>query len=261
MFNLEHILYMFDAFFITGIVIWIAKNHLKTEDSKMRLIRFCALITVLIHISDLWLDFLNNEGSTYIPANVLFLIYPCNICMWLLVLVSVMPRNNVIFRLISEFVCLGGTVCGTIGLVFNTNFDNNPTLLDYSVFKGLLSHSTMILGCILLGALGIVKIRVRNVLSVVTGLLIFLVIGLGVNSIFTKFGVPDCNAMYLQEPPFSSMPWLNTTVMGIAGVLVAFAFTVLFEKLALKKKWKEIFTLSAFLGENILKPKINQINE
>ena len=152
-------------------------------------------------------------------------------------------------------------MCGIIGLVFNANFDSNPTLLDYSVLKGLLSHSTMILGTLFLGVSGLVKIRVRNVLSVVSGLLLFLLIGLGINAIFAKFGIEDCNAMYLQEPPFASMPWLNTAVMGVAGVAVAFIFTVLFEKLALKKKWKEIFTLSALLGDDIIKPKADEINE
>ena len=261
MFNLQHILYMVVAFTVTGVLLWLGKKHLKTDESKNLAVRWCAWITVLIHISDLWVDFLKNAGAVEIPDNVLFLIYPCNICMWLLVLVSCMPRNNVIYRLLSEFTCLGGTVCGVIGLVFNANFDSNPTLLDYSVLKGLLSHSTMILGTLFLGVSGLVKVRVRNVLSVITGLLLFLGIGLGINAIFAKFGIEDCNAMYLQEPPFDSMPWLNTVVMGIAGVAVAFTLTVLFEKLALKKKWKEIFTLSAFLGEDIIKPKSEQIGE
>ncbi len=261
MFNLQHILYMVVAFAISGVLLWLGKKYLKTDHGKNLAVRACAWVTVLIHISDLWIDFLKYAGAVEIPDNVLFLIYPCNICMWLLVLVSCMPRNNVVYRLLSEFTCLGGTVCGIIGLVFNTNFDNNPTLLDYSVLKGLLSHSTMILGCIFLGVSGLVKIRVRNVLSVVTGLLLFLAVGFTVNSTFAKYGIEDCNAMYLQEPPFESMPWLNTAVMGVAGVLVALTFTVLFEKLVLRKKWKEIFTLSSFLGEDIIKPKTEQIGE
>ncbi|MBR3681230.1 MAG: YwaF family protein [Clostridia bacterium] len=261
MFTLQHILYMVVAFAVTGVLLWLGKRYLKTDEGKNLAVRWCAWITVLIHISDLWVDFLKNAGAVEIPDNVLFLIYPCNICMWLLVLVSCMPRNNVLYRILSEFTCLGGTVCGIIGLVFNANFDSNPTLLDYSVLKGLLSHSTMILGTLFLGVSGLVKIRVRNVLSVVSGLLLFLLIGLGINAIFAKFGIEDCNAMYLQEPPFASMPWLNTAVMGVAGVAVAFIFTVLFEKLALKKKWKEIFTLSALLGDDIIKPKADEINE
>lgn len=252
MFNLEHILYMFDAFLLTGVIILVAKDRLKSDRSKMLLVRVFALLTIFIHLSDLWVDFLKNEGNVYVPANVLFLIYPCNICMWLLFATSVMPRNNLIYRIISEFTCIGGTVCGIIGLVFNANFDNNPTLLDYSVFKGLLSHSTMILGCIFLGVSGLVKIRVRNVLSIVSGLLFFILVGGVVNGTFTAFGVPSCNAMYLQEPPFASMPWLNTWTMGVAGVLLVTAFTVLFERLALGREWKEIFTPSSFLGDDLL---------
>ena len=152
-------------------------------------------------------------------------------------------------------------MCGVIGLVFNTNFDNNPTLLDYSVLKGLLSHSTMILGTLFLGVSGLVKVRMRNITSVITGLLLFLVIGMSVNGIFEKFGIEDCNAMFLEEPPFASMPWLNTVVMGVAGVVVAFTFVVLFERLALKKEWKEIFTLSAILGDDIIKPKTKEVTE
>ena len=92
--------------------------------------------------------------------------------------------------------------------------------------------------------------------STVVGLLIFLVDGLIVNHLFAVTGIDEtCNSMYLQEPPFESMPWLTTGFMGIAGITVAFLLAVGFEKLVLKKKWKEIFTLSNILGDDIIKPK------
>ena len=258
MFNLQHILYMVISFALSGVFLYLGKKYIKKDEHHDKIIRFLAVITVLIHISCLWVDFFTNKGVAEIQDNMIFPIYPCNIIMWLLVIVSAMRRRGgVIYRLLAEFVCIGGTVCGFVGIVLNANFDNTPTLADYDILKGMLSHSTMLLGCLWLGiSAGIVKIRMRNMVSTVVGLLIFLVDGLIVNHLFAVTGIDEtCNSMYLQEPPFESMPWLTTGFMGIAGVTVVFLLAVGFEKFVLKKKWKEIFTLSNILGDDIIKPK------
>ena len=247
MFGTTHILYLLISLALSAILIYLGKRFIKTEDSHMLAVRIVAIITVLLHISPLWVDYLKN-GSAEVSSVMLFPIHPCNVCMWLLVIVTVFRRREgVAYRLISEFLCLGGTVCGVIGLVFNENFGNNPTLADWEIFKGLLSHSTMILGTVYLGVAGLVKIRLRNVVSVAAGLCLFALDGAVINGIYSLAGLDPCNSMYLIEPPFANMPWLTTPVIGIFAILIALIFTVLFERLALKKKCKEIFTLKNLL--------------
>lgn len=250
MFGTTHILYLVISFALTGGIITLGKLFIKTDEGHNRLIKLFAILTVIIHMSPLWVDYLTT-GRAEVEAPMIFAIYPCNICMWLLLLSSFIKREGILYRLLSEFTCLGGTVCGIIGLVFNENFGSNPTLLDYGVLKGMLSHSTMVLGCIYLGASGLVKIRLRNTLSVVAGLVWFIINGLAINGIYAHFGLDSPNSMYLQKPPFEALPWINTVVIGIAAVVVVIAFTTLFEKLVLKKKWKEIFTLSNLCGYEI----------
>ena len=217
-------------------------KRLATEEKKYNALRFYAIITVIIHYSSLWVDFFSS-GAAEVESVMLLPIYPCNIIMWLLV-VSAFAKNRdtVVYRMLTEFTFLGGVVCGFIGILLNENYDANPTLLDYDVLKGLISHSTMIIGCAYLAVSGIVKIRVKNVFSVVAGLLLFLVDGTIINALYALFGLDPCNSMYLLEAPFDNIPWLITPVMGLMGVTLAFLITVLYEQIFLPEdqRWYKL---------------------
>ena len=82
-------------------------------------------------------------------------------------------KKCLLFQLLSEFCFYGGFICGVLGIVMNTNFDNNPTLADYDVLKGLLSHSTMLFGCLYMFVGKFMRIRVFNAVSVTAGLAVF----------------------------------------------------------------------------------------
>ena len=196
-----------------------------------------AVGTVLLHYSPLWVEYLQSGAATAV-GEMLFLLYPCHICMWLLVLsVYFLEREGVLAQLLRDFTFWGGTVCATIGLLLNENYDSNPTLSDYSVLKGLLSHSTLIFGCILLLTSGHVRIRVgRGCAAVAAGLTLFLADGLLVNWLFARFGLPTPNAMYLEELPFPSLPWLNTATIGLAAMLTVFLVSAIFEEIALPRE-------------------------
>ena len=236
MFDLGHILYMVISGLISAAILFLMHKYFKTDDKKTAALKFFAIITVIIHYSSLWVDYLRDNAAE-IESPMLFPIYPCNVCMWLLVAVAFMKnKNSKVFQVLSEFLVLGGTVCGSIGIILNENYDSTPNLLDYDVLKGLLSHSTMLIGIIYLLVAGFVKIRVKNVISVVIGLSIFFVDGLLINTLYAIFDLDPCNSMYLLEAPFSDIPWLITPVMGIMGIIVAFAITATYEQLALPKE-------------------------
>ncbi len=236
MFGITHILYMLiSAIISAGILVFL---HLKARDdgTKSLALKLMAIVTVIIHYSSLWVSFFAT-GDKAIEEAQLFPIHPCNVCMWLLLACSfIKNKESRIFKIISEFTFWGGTVCGSIGIIINENFGSNPTLADYDVLKGMLSHSTMVLGCIYLLISGMVHIRVSNVLSVAAGLIFFVIDGTIINTLYTIFDREACNSMYLQELPFPDMPWVNTLTMGIMGVAVAFIATAIYEQIALPKE-------------------------
>ena len=236
MFDLGHILYMVISGIISAAVLYLMHKYFKTDDKKTAGLKFFAIITVIIHYSSLWVDYLK-EGSAEISSVMLFPIHPCNVCMWLLVATAfVKNKKGEAYRILTEFMFWGGCVCGFIGILLNENYDSTPNLLDYDVLKGLLSHSTMLIGCIYLLVAGIVKIRVKNIFSIIAGLLLFVVDGTIINTLYAIFDLDPCNSMYLLEAPFPDIPWLITPVMGLMGVTFAFIVTALYEQFALPKE-------------------------
>ena len=234
-----HILYMLISGVIgAALLIWLYLNN--NERCNVYALRTLAILTVIIHFSSL-VSNLITTGSLGMTAGLIVPIHPCNVCMWLLVISSFLTKNeSFIAKAVKEFTFLGGTVCGAIGTIFNENFGNNPTLTDYSVLKGLMSHSTMVFGCILLFTAGFVKIRLlSNIISGTLGLLLFVTDGFIINTLYSALGMPDCNSMYLQQIPFENLPWLNTGVIGILALALIFIIGSVYEQLALKpeERW------------------------
>lgn len=231
-----HILYILISALI-GALLLAGLALLRRPRLNRAVLLLTALITVALHYSPLWVDYLT-EGTATVGREMLFLIYPCHICMWLLVISALLPeRRGVLCRLVRDFTFWGGVVCGTVGLLLNENYDKVPSLADYGVLKGLLSHSTMIFGCILLLVAGYVRIRVGwGCAAVGAGLTLFFVDGLLVNWLFDRFGLPSPNAMYLKELPFPSLPWINTVTIGIAAMLTVLLTSAVYEQIALPRK-------------------------
>jgi len=249
MFGATHIIYMVVSAIVSISVLILLHFMAKEDGQKLFALRFFAIITVIIHYSSLWVEYFKN-GEAIADSSMLLTVYPCNICMWLLLALSfIKDKNSLMFKLISEFLFFGGTVCGIIGIVLNENFGSNPTLLDYHVLKGMLSHSTMVLGCIYILVGGFIKIRVSNVVSVAAGLSFFVLNGIVINTLYSVFDLPPCNSMYLLEPPFPDMPWLNTVAIGIAGVLITFTVSAIYELMALPKEER---------WYNVIKEKFNE---
>ena len=239
MFNTTHILYMVISAVISAGTI-IALRLFKNKRANKAAIWFLAIITVIIHFSGLWYEFFT-VGEAQASTEYILPVYPCHICMWLLVIsATVLEREDPVSKTVKGFSFWGGLVCGSVGLIFNENFGSNPTLADYHVLKGLLSHSTMILGCILLFSAGFVKIRVkRSVFDVAAGLTLFILDGWLVNSLFKKYGLGECNAMYMQKAPFEALPFINVYTIGVAALLVTFIASAIYEQIQLPpdKRW------------------------
>lgn len=210
-------------------------RYIDNQNTKDKILKLAAIITIVIHYSSLYVDYLQN-GSAYVESTMLFPIYPCNICMWLLLILSFMKnKESFVYRSIAEFLAIGGTICGLIGLFANENFLRNPNFFDYDSFKGLLSHSTMIFGTMFILTQRYVDIRAKNLtISCTLGLLLFVVIGGFINALFACFNLDEVNAMFMLYFPFD-IKGLNFITLGLIGILLLFIIGTIFELVFLEK--------------------------
>ena len=217
MFNKEHILYMVISGVATAALLFWAGRLAKTEKSKNKILKFFAIITVVIHYSNLWVDYFAFGGEATVENNHILPVYPCNAVM------------------LGEFCFWVGTVCGVIGIVLNVNFDNTPTLADYDVLKGMLSHSTMLFGCLYMRTGGFIRIRTFNAVSVASGLGVFVLCGMVVNKLYEHFGMEAPDGMFLKSNPY--MP-VSPIVLGVVAVALLFIGLSIWElRLPKEERW------------------------
>lgn len=220
MFNTQHILYMVISGAATAALLYLARRLAKTETAKNNILKFFAILTVAIHYSNLWVDYFANGGTATIENNQILPVYPCNVVMWMLLIAALLrDKKRLIFQMLGEFCFYGGTVCGVVGIVLNVNFGNNPTLADYDILKGLLSHSTMLFGCIYMKVGGFIRVRMFNAVSVAAGLASFVVCGTAVNRLYEHFGMIPPDGMFLKSNPNLS---ISPIVLGIVAVALLF---------------------------------------
>ena len=231
LFDLTHVLYMIISAIITIGLLILANKTAKTEKSRVAVLKAIGIVTVILHYSSIWVEFfLNGKSTDGLEASHLLPMYPCHIVMWLLLIAGfVKNKEGKLFTVLAEFCFWGGIVCGSIGILLNENYSSTPTLADWSILKGLLSHSTMLLGCIYMLVGKFIKIRVFNVVSVACGLMLFIADGLFVNALYAACKLPEVNAMYLLYSPFPSMPWLSPMLMGVVGVSFLFVGLAIYE--------------------------------
>lgn len=226
---------------IVGVLLALCKRKIKNQTTKDLVLKTVAVSVVAIHFSSLYVDFFSNNGHAVIENNLILPIYPCNIIMWLLLIVAFMKnKNSKLYNYLSEFTFIGGTICGLIGVLFNINFFNNPNFLKYDIIKGLVSHTVMIFGTIYLYLFDYVEIEVkRTTTSITFGLLLFSVIGLIINFLFAIFDIPSVNTMFMLEPPFKDFPVLNFYSIGILGIIISFIGLNIYEAITLpkEKRW------------------------
>lgn len=221
MFNTQHILYMVISGVLTVGLLYLASILAKDGETKNRILKFTAIVTVVIHYSNLWVDYFTTGGTATLENNQLLPVYPCNVIMWMLLVASLMRnKKRLLFQMLSEFCFYGGIICGILGIVLNFNFDNNPTLADYDVLKGLLSHSAMLFGCIYMRTGGFVRIRVFNAVSVAAGLLTFVLCGIAVDSLYEAFGMEAPDGMWLDSNPYIGIPPLVLGLLFVVGLFL-----------------------------------------
>ena len=201
----------------------VCQKHIKKESTRDFILKAVCVLTVFLHFSDITVAFLRGEQAVANSSH-LFPIYPCHIMMWLSLIAAFLAnKKGKLFPVIADFVFYFGTFCAIFGVVFNANYLNTQDLSDYSVLKGLVSHSTLLFACLYLYAMGYIHAEPKqNARHVLYGFVFLLIDGMFFNFLFEKLGLPSVNAMYLQELPFPQYPFINTTTIGVAGILAAY---------------------------------------
>ena len=221
---------------LTAALLFLASKKIKDQKYKNLLLKLSAVITVIIHFSDLWVIYLKSGGFAYIGSTYIFPMYPCNIVMWMLLFAAFIEnKSSTLFKLLAEFCFVIGSVCGVIGIVLNENFMMIPTLADYSILKGLLSHSTMLFGCIYLFVGGFVRPGISSTLSLVFGFSIFVVSGVTVNLLFEAFGMASPDGIWIKGVPYVGV---SSIILGLLAVALYFAVFALVElRLPREERW------------------------
>ena len=221
------------------ISLFVINKKVTEENTKDKILKVFSILTVVIHYSSLWVDYFTT-GKAEVENNMLIPIYPCNICMWMLLIVAFMKdKQSALYKMLTEFLSIAGTVCGLVGLFANEIFISNPDFFDYNSLKGLLSHSTMIFGTLFILTQGYIKVRtISFTINTSIGLIIFAIIGAIVNLLFYIFGLDPVNAMFMLEFPFD-IPGASFVTLGILGIIIVFIMTSIYEFLFLdsSERW------------------------
>lgn len=221
---------------ITAALLVLCSAFVKRESRKNLILKVSAIVTVIIHYSNLPVNFFLTGGYAYVESNHILPVWPCNIIMWMFFVCAMLEnKKNALFHLFADFCFYVGIACSVVGIAFNANFDANPTLADYDVLKGLVSHSVMLFGCIYLYVGKFIKIRVFNAVGVTVGFSIFVICGLSVNVLYRAFGMTPPDAMLLESNPYIPV---SPVILGLAVVLIMFGLLALYEtRLPKEERW------------------------
>jgi hypothetical protein len=248
--DLNHILYTTISFLITIIGLIIFGIFVKKQNHKDLIVKTFAILTLIIHFSTLWTDYFSGNTPNVVTPMILPL-YPCNVAMWLLVIVAFFKnKESKIFTVLSIITFYLGIIGGVIGIVFNEIYIATPDLRVWDVLNGLLSHSTMMFGCIYLLVGGYIKIRVSNLISAVFGLILLVADGGLMILLHIIFGLEPPNSMYLLARPFENIVWLNVATIGLMAVALIFLVTALYEQFALPKEDRWYSKIKKHLNKN-----------
>ena len=239
----NHIIYSTASFLLSFMLLWVFSKKVNNKENRNLILKIVAIVTVILHYSSLYVEYFT-YGEATIENTMILPVYPCNIAMWLLLIVAFMKnKESKFFNHVAIVTFYLGVIGGTVGLVLNENYISNPSFKDWFVLKGLLSHSTLIFGSLYILVGKYIKIRVSNIFSVIGGLLFLLLDGAIVIALHKNFELDSPNCMFLLENPFPQIPWFNPIILGVAVVVVIFCITVVVEQLIVQKdeRWYHIF--------------------
>lgn len=221
---------------IIAIALFFCKKYAKSERVQ-NIILICApIFTILCHYSSLiYHHFLDGTASLYLKhnPNLILPIYPCNVVMWCALIYGICKNKNSKFSLfLADYVFWFGVVSTLVGMFANVDFIRNPTLADFDITKGIVSHATLLFNVLLLAIFGRIKLDFkRNMKNIAISIVMMYVTGLYCNLLFEMIGSKELayevNSMFIIHSPFDGVSFLTYPIIaGVAAILYFILFHV-----------------------------------
>ena len=234
LFDFWHIFILAVGAIAISVALVLACKFIKSQDKQNLFLKWCAILTVAIHISEVWVDYFS-QGYAQVDPSIIIPLQPCHLSMWFLVILAFKKnKEDRFFKTLAEITFYLGTIGGAFGVLLNFSYADNPTLADWFVLQGFLSHYTLIAGSLYLKFGGYIQIRVKNMISIVLGLSLVCIYGWFVVGLHLLLGLAAPNSMLVLEGPYPALPWINIYTIAAAAVVVLFIFTSLYEQFTLK---------------------------
>ncbi|MBQ7408777.1 MAG: hypothetical protein IJW13_05870 [Clostridia bacterium] len=224
--------------------LWLSKKFIKSEKTENLLFIISAVFTVLCHYSSLlYHHFLDGSALQYLKhnPNLILPIYPCNVVMWSCVAYAfIKNKQSKIGQYLCDYIFWFGIISTLVGMFANVDFIRNPTLANFDVTKGIVSHATLLFNVLLLAVFKRVKINVkRNIINIIIAIVEMLIVGLYCNLVFyvlvSKDMAYEVNSMFLIHSPFAGLNFLTYPVIALIAIPLYFALFVVCDLFAHKK--------------------------
>lgn len=221
---------------VIGLVL--LKKYCKSEKAKRIILLVASILTILCHYSSLvYHQIVDGTALDYLRSNpnLILPIYPCNVVMWSCLILGLLKnKSSKVGSFLVDFVFWFGLFSALIGMFFNVDFIRKPTLQDFDITKGVLSHSLLLLNSLLLPVLGFVKIKLeKNTLHIIYSIILLYLIGLYCNLVFEVLCSSEyaynVNSMFILHSPFEGLEFLTFYVISILALLLYFILFVVLE--------------------------------
>lgn len=228
---LELTLFNLVLILVITIALILCKKRFKTQRAQNVLLLCAAIFTILCHYSSLpYHHFLDGSELTYLKhnPNLVLPIYPCNVVMWSALIYGMCKnKESRLSKFLADYVFWFGIVSTLVGMFANVDFIRNPTLADYDITKGIISHATLLFNVLLLAVFGRVKISFkRNFINIALSTLMMYVIGLYCNLLFEIIGSKDLawqvNSMFIIHSPFEGLDFLTYPTIALIAIIAYF---------------------------------------
>lgn len=227
------------------LILIILKKKIKTEKGFSILIIILPTLTILCHYSSILVHFIkDHSGLQHIVNNpsLILPIYPCNVCMWCLLILGLAYRkNNRFVRFLIDYCFYVGVVCAVVGMFANIDFIRDPSFANFDVLKATLSHCFLLLNILALPTFKKVKIDLPvNIINIVISIIMLFVLGCYCNLVVSVFGGTDyantVNSMFILHTPFENIKFLTFGPISIATIILYFGVFSLLELIKYPKE-------------------------
>lgn len=222
----------------------VVKKKVKSQKSRDIILLVSAVFTILCHYSSLpYHFFTDGMAMEYLKSNpnLILPIYPCNVVMWSCLIFALLKnKDSKLGHFLADYIFWFGIISTLVGMFANVDFIRNPTLADFDVTKGIISHATLLFNVLLMPVFGHFEIKMeRNIKNIVFSIIEMLVIGLYCNLVFlvlvSENMAYQVNSMFLIHSPFEGVDFLTYPVIALIAIPLYFGVFAICECISYPK--------------------------